>query len=106
MKRLKKTLSVVLILLTLNLYFPRITFAEEGRIFAAAADVTKYPPEFLSSPEIDMPIEKERKISGWTWVVLGLLVIGGVAVAAAGGGGGGGGGGSAAPRTGNVSYGW
>ena len=104
MKRLKKILSVVLILLTLSLYFPRITFAEEGRIFAAAADVTKYPPEFLSSPEIDLPTEKEKKISGWTWVIIALLVLGGVG---AGAGGGGGGGGSApAPRTGNVGYGW
>ena len=102
MQRSKKILSLVVILLTLNLYFPRITFAEEGQFFAAAADVTNYPPEFLSSPEIDMPIEKEKKISGLTWVILALLLIGGVAAAA----GGGGGGGAAAPRTGNINYGW
>lgn len=102
-KLLKKAISVGLILLTLNLYlFPAVTFAEEERLFA---EVTKHPPEFLSTPEEPIPTVKGKKTSGWTWIILAVLV-GGVAAAAAGGGGGGGGDGDGGSSTGSVTVGW
>jgi len=99
----KKALCVILIFLTLNLFWPKITFSNDSRL-VVKAEVTKHPPEFASTPEVDAPTEKETKMSNWTWAILGLVVVGGLA--AAGGGGGGGGGGSTTGGSGSVTVGW
>jgi len=77
MKLLKKIFAALLILLTLNLYLPDITFAE--------ASITKHKPEIKSTPEQEIPTIKEKKTSGWTWLIL-VALIGGAAAAAGGGG--------------------
>lgn len=100
MKILKTFIISLLIPLTLILYFPKITFSEEGP--SPETKVTEHPPESLSTPQEYIPKEKIKKFSFWkSFLVLGL--IGGVAAAAAGGGGGGGDGKS---NTGTVVVGW
>ncbi len=79
MRTLKKLIASVLVLLTLNLYLPGTTFADQR--------VTKHPPETISTPEEDIPVKVVKKKSKWPWVLLGVLVVGGVAAAGAGGGG-------------------
>lgn len=68
MKLLKRILISLLILLTVNLYLPKITFAEQ--------DLIKKPLEIRSTPEEDIPTEKVKKTSGWTWLI-GVSLIGG-----------------------------
>ena len=80
MKLLKRIFVALLIILTFNLYLPKITFA--GQV------PTKHPLEIRSTPEEDIPTIKEKKTSGWTWVIL-LALIGGAAAAASGGDNGG-----------------
>jgi hypothetical protein len=76
MKLLKRIFVALLIILTFNLYLPKITFA--GQV------PTKHPLEIRSTPEEDIPTETLKKTSGWTWVIL-LALIGGAAAAASGG---------------------
>ena len=87
MQFLKRLFIGILVLLTLNFYLPRVTFAQQARLYAKA-DVTEHSPESRTTPQKDIPGKKSRK---WLWWVLGALVVAG-SVAAAGGGGGGGGG--------------
>ena len=75
MKLLKRILISLLILLTVNLYLPKITLAEQ--------DLIKKPLEIRSTPEEDIPTEKVKKTSGWTWVILAALA-GGLAYALGG----------------------
>jgi len=76
MKLLKRILISLLILLTVNLYLPKITFAGQ--------DLIKKPLEIRSTPEEDIPTEKVKKTSGWTWVILAALA-GGLVYAFGGG---------------------
>ncbi len=79
MKLLKRIFTVLLILLTFNLYIPGITFAAQG--------LTKHPLEIRSTPEEKMPAkEVTKKKSRWLWWVLGLAIVGGGAAAISGGG--------------------
>ena len=87
MEFLKRVFIGVLVVLTLNLYFPRSTFAQQSHLHAKA-DVTEHSPESRTTPQKDIPGKKSRK---WLWWVLGALVVAGGAAAAGGGGGGGGG---------------
>ncbi len=88
MRPVKKLIALVLVLLTLNLYFPGTAFADKP--------LTNHPPETVSTPEEDIPMKVVKKKSKWPWVLLGVLVVGGVAAAGGSGGsgddGGGGGG--------------
>ena len=93
MKSLKRIFTALLILLTFNLYLPKITFAEQS--------LTKHPLETRSTPEEEIPTIKE-KTSGWKWLIV-LGLVGGMVAVAAGGGGGGNGGDS---ETGDVDYNW
>jgi len=86
MKSVKRILAAALILLTVNLYLPRITIAEQHDSQAKTA-ITKHPPKILSTPEQEIPMVEGKK-SKWTWVLLGVAAVG--VLAAAGGGGGGG----------------
>ena len=88
MKSVKRILAAALILLTVNLYLPRITIAEQHDSQAKTA-ITKHPPKILSTPEQEIPMVEGKK-SKWTWVIL-VGLIGAVAAAAGGGGGGDGG---------------
>ena len=106
MRTMKRIFVLILIVSIMNLYFPQVTFSQVTDT-SGQEGVTKNPPEFLTSPEVNIPVEKETKVSTWTWVVLGVLLVGGIAAAAAGGGGGGGGGSSTPPASnGSVTVGW
>ena len=73
MKLVKRIFVSLLILLTFNLYLPKITFA--GQV------PTKHPLEIRTTPEEDIPVEVVReKRSKWPWIVLGVLATGGAAV--------------------------
>lgn len=87
MKVIKKSLIVLLILATANLFIPKAIFAEQGP--------TEHPLEIRSTPPEDIPKIKVKKPSGWTWVIV-LGLVGGMVAAAssAGGGSSGGSGGS------------
>ena len=109
MESLKKLFTLVLMLLTLNLYLPNITFADQHDLFAKA-DITKHKPEVLSTPEEPIPTTKVKKTSGWTWVIL-LGLAGGAAAGLAAGAGSeeesdGGGGGDGDGDTGDVVVTW
>jgi len=84
MEYIKKTFIIVLVILTLNLYLPKMALAQQQ---FASADVPKHEPQSWGTPEEDIPTIKKKKTSGWTWVIL-LALIGGLAAAAGGGGGG------------------
>ena len=79
MKSMKKIFTVLLIILTFNLYLPNATFAEQGP--------TKHPLEIRSTPPKDIPKIKVKKTSAWTWLIL-VGLLGGVLAAASGGDGG------------------
>lgn len=81
MNYLNKLIIGFLILTTIHLYLPNITFAE--------AYITKHPPESISTPEKDIPGETTEVSGkkGWKWIVIALLAVaGGVAIAGSGGG--------------------
>ena len=91
MKILKSIFVSLLILLTLNLYLPRITFAEKGNILAKTK-ITGHSPEIRSTKEEDIPVKVVKKKSyTLIYVILGVLVLGGVAGGLGGSGGGSGG---------------
>jgi hypothetical protein len=92
MKVIKKSLIVLLILSTVNLFIPKAIFAEPAP--------TKNPLEIRSTPEEEIPTIKEKKTSGWKWLIV-LGLVGGVVAVAAGGGGNGG-----DSETGDVDYDW
>jgi len=110
MGSLKKLFIVVLTFLTMVLYLPRITFAQQVHLNTKAS-ITEHAPKSRTTPEKDIPIIKKKKTSSWTWLIL-LGLVGGIAAAAEGGGGGG----SASPPpqpqpepsgdTGDVTYTW
>ena len=88
MSLLKKIFIIVLILLTLNLYLPRIHFAQEIQLYSNLV-ATRSPeirstlkPEIRSTPEEEIPIRKvAKKKSKWLWWILGIALIGGGAAA-------------------------
>jgi hypothetical protein len=84
MEYIKKISVIVLVILTLNLSLTNMAFAQQ--VFVSP-DVPKHEPQSWSTPEEDIPPIKEKKTSGWTWVIL-IALLGGVAAAAGGGGGG------------------
>ncbi len=85
---LKKIFIIVLVLLTLNLYLPRIHFAQELQLYSKS--VTDRSPEIRSAsePEIRSTPEKDipKKKSRWLWWLIGLALVGGGAAAISGGG--------------------
>jgi predicted phage tail protein len=92
MNLFKKMLIGVLILSILSLYFPKIGLAGDGRLYAKAAttDIKERPPEIISPPEKDIPVEEvvTGKKNRWLWVVLGAVAVGSLLAVAGGGGGG------------------
>ena len=103
MQSLKKLFIAVLTFLTVILYLPRITFAQQVHSYTKAS-ITEYAPKSRTTPEKDIPIIKKKKTSSWTWLIL-VVLLGGVA-AAAGGGGGGDESPGPSPTTGDVTVGW
>jgi len=114
MQRLKKAVSVILIILSFHLFMAPGVFSMEN--LYAKADITKNKPVIKSLPEEKIPVEtvpgKEGGGGKMLWVLLGAALLGGAAAAAGGGSssdGGGGGGGSddpPAPTTGSVTVTW
>ena len=99
---IKKAFIILLAILTLNLYLPNMTLAEQQ---FPGADVPKHEPQSWGTPEEDLPKIKEKKTSGWTWLIL-IALLGGVAAAAGGGGGGDSGGGGGSSDTGSYTGTW
>lgn len=89
----------ILIILVL---IPLLTFNLCGVSFAGTS-TTYNPPEQLSSPEEDIPVEKVV-VKSKTWLLALLLVVAGGAVAASSGSGGGGGNGGSSGGTINVGW--
>jgi hypothetical protein len=85
---LKKIFIIILVLLTLNLYLPRIHFAQELQLYSKSETVrspeirSAPKPEIRSTPEKDIPKKKSR----WLWWLIGLALVGGGAAAISGGG--------------------
>ena len=88
MEYIKKIFIIVLAVLTLSLYLPKMALAQQ---LFASADVPKHEPQSWGTEE-DIPTKKV-KISPWTYLIL-VGLIGGIAAAASSGGGGDSGGGS------------
>lgn len=94
MNYLNKLLIGLLILTTIHLYLPNITFAE--------ADIIKHPPESISTPEKDIPGDTTGVSGkkGWKWIVIALVTVaGGVAIAGSSGG-------SSNNNSGSISVNW
>lgn len=87
MKYPKKIIVVIMVLLTLQLYIPGITVADQAILYAKA-ETDGHAPESQVVLEKDLP-EKEGWFSKYKWWVIGGLVLIAGGAAAAGGGGGG-----------------
>ena len=57
MKLLKSIFIVLLILFTMNLYLPNITFSQQARLYAEA-QITQHPPQILAPQEEKIPIKR------------------------------------------------
>lgn len=70
---------------------------------AGQEQITRISPKIRLSPQEELPVRTETKVSGWTWVVLALLAAGGAAAMAGGGGGGGSGASTSVPAASTTS---
>jgi hypothetical protein len=89
MQVLKKSIIIILALLTLNLYMPKIFYAQEVKYYSEAnskAGIREHPLEIRTSSEEE--VSEKKKSRWWLWALLGAVVIGGGAAAAGGSGGG------------------
>ena len=98
MRRLNKSLILILMFTTFVFFMPHSIHADDA--VNPSPSITKHAPVGQTSPE-----KSESKGISWWWWALGLLLVGGGAAAAAGGGGGGGGGGTH-PTTGSATVTW
>ncbi len=89
MEFLKKFFTVSLILLTLDLYLPRLTFAQQAKpyytAFKGSDNISKTSPDIVATPEKDIPVDAGKSLA---WTFVGILAVAGI-IALAGGGGGG-----------------
>ncbi len=109
----KRIVAAVVILTFLCLPFPKMIHAKQSYWLAQETEPTKITqnaPEYLATPEQQMPLEEEKSYFKAILAVLGgVILVGGLAAMAGGGGGGGGGGGNGGDDgggTGSVSVGW
>ena len=103
MDRLKQGVAWVLILLTLNLYFPGSVCAQEPTT-PESDKITAHPLEERSTPKEDMEAEKtDKKGKWWLWGLLGAVIVGG---AVAAGGSSSGSGGDTEGDTGGITGSW
>lgn len=110
---LKRIVAAVVILTFLCLTFPQMIQAKQSYWLAqetAPTKITQNAPEYLATPEQQMPLEEKKSYFKTIFAVLGgLVLVGGLAAMAGGGGGGGGDGGGGdgdGGGTGSVSVGW
>ena len=110
MSILNRIVAAVVVLAILCLPFPKIIHAKQGYRFAqktAPTKITKNPPQYLATPEEQIPLKEEKS---YLMTILavggGVLLLGGLAALALGGGGGGGGSSSGDSSSGSVSVGW
>ncbi|MDY7033056.1 MAG: hypothetical protein SVY10_14265 [Thermodesulfobacteriota bacterium] len=112
MNTLKKMNVVLLSLSIICLYFPRTTLAEQNQLYTQKSitkEITRHPPEILSTSEEDIPIVEvpKKRMNKWVWIGLGVLLAGGAAAVSGGGDDGGGNGDSSPPPdTGDVTIQW
>ena len=106
----KRIVAAVVILTFLCLTFPKMIQAKQNYWLAqetAPTKITKNPPEYLATPEKQIPLEEEKTYFKAILAVLGgLILVGGLAAMAGGGGGGGGSGGDGGGDDGGVTVGW
>ncbi len=103
MKFIRKIFIGLLIVVFLNVNPCEISFAQVG---SEEEELTRHLPEVRFYAEEAIPVgKKDPATKTWAWVILGVLVVGGVVALAAGSGGGGNGGGSTSGGS-NVTVGW
>lgn len=86
MRILKKTVTVIVLLLMVNFFLLKLDIALADQLPATKAKITEHEPKGRTTIEIGSP----KKSSGkWLWALVGVAAVGGVAAAAGGGGGGG-----------------
>lgn len=74
-------------LIVISLVFLQPQSPSAAGLHYRGSSVSDKTPVVHKSPEEDLPIRTETKVSGWTWVVLALLAAGGAAAALGGKGG-------------------
>jgi hypothetical protein len=86
MEVIKKVFILMLTVLMLNLYFPKVFYAADGQMYAEN-NITMHPLQIRSTPDEDIATEEPKKKSKWwLWTLLSVVVVGGgAAVASAGG---------------------
>jgi len=86
MEVIKKVFILMLTVLTLNLYFPKVFYAADSQMYAEA-NITMHPLQIRSTPDEDIATEEPKKKSKWwLWTLLAVVVVGGGAAAASSGG--------------------
>jgi len=106
MEVIKKVFILMLTVLTLNLYFPKVFYAADGQMYAEA-NTTMHPLQIRSTPDEDIATDKPKKKSKWwLWTLLAVAVIGAGAAAAAGGSDSSGDGGGGTSTEGSAEISW
>lgn len=102
---LKKAVTVGVILSFFCLQLPGLALGGQNYRLAKTgqAGITQNPPSMLATPEVSMPVVKEKGNTALK-IIGGLLLVGGIGAMAAGGGGGGSE--PPAPSTGDVTVTW
>ena len=107
MEVLKNVFILMLTVLVLNLYFPKVIYAADGQMYAEA-NITIHPLQIRSTPDEDIATEEPKKKSKWwLWTLLAVAVVGGGAAAASAGGSdssGDGGGGTSTEGSAEISW--
>jgi hypothetical protein len=73
MRYIKKILIIVLLILTLNLYLPKMSLAQQ---VSANTEILNHEPQIWATPEEDIPTVKVKKTSAGTWLIIIALLIG------------------------------
>ena len=108
MKHIKKLFAVSIILITIIFNFPEVSYS--GEISSSSSNsITIHLPEYVSTPEKDIPgetttVTSDKGDKKWLWAVVIVAVI--VAGVAGAGSGGGSDGGNNGDGTGSINIEW
>jgi len=84
---LKKTMTVIVLLLMVNFFFLKLHVTLADQMPTTKGKITEHDPKGRTTVEIDSPGKSGGK---WLWALLGVAAIGGIAAVAGGGSSGGG----------------
>lgn len=84
MESINKVFIALLILCTLNIYFPNVSSAQSNNM-PAKVSITMHPIKSRASVNKEIGTDTPQKSNWWIWGLLGALLVGGAAAAAAGG---------------------